>query len=320
LSKFQDLTGQRFGRLVVIERAEDYVRPNGQSQVQWRCKCDCGNEKITVAYSLTHGVCTSCGCVRNENNLARNGLNLIGQKFGLLTVIKYNGSNGTQSTWKCQCDCGNITLASTSSLTQGKKKSCGCLFKCHAQMLGQCAKKYNTYEEHEDCYYGYSLVYPDKFFIIDKDDYEKVFPYCWAIGKDGYWGTTVFNEDGSKFTLKLHQLIMGTSGRKRVPDHEDRDGSNNRKNNLRIASCRQNAINRSLSPLNTSGITGVEWRKSENKWCAKINKEKGKQRIIGRFNTKEEAIKARLEAEKEYYGEFAPQRHLFAQYGVKENE
>ena len=130
----------------------------------------------------------------------------------------------------------------------------------------------------------------------------------------------MLNEDGSKFTLKLHQLIMGTSGRKRVPDHEDRDGSNNRKNNLRIATCRQNAINRSLSPLNTSGITGVEWRKSENKWCAKISKEKGKQRIIGRFNTKEEAIKARLEAEKEYYGEFAPQRHLFAQYGVIENE
>jgi hypothetical protein len=255
LSKFQDLTGQRFGRLVVIERTEDYVRPNGQSQVQWRCKCDCGN----------------------------------------------------------------ITIASTSSLTQGKK-SCGCLSKYHAQMLGQCAKKYNTYEEHEDCYYGYSLVYPDKFFIIDKDDYKKVQPYCWAIGKDGYWSTTVLNEDGSKFTLKLHQLIMGTSGRKRVPDHEDRDGSNNRKNNLRIASCRQNATNRSLSPLNTSVITGVEWRKSENKWCAKISKEKGKQRIIGRFNTKEEAIKARLEAEKEYYGEFAPQRHLFAQYGVKENE
>ena len=66
MSKFQDLTGQRFGRLVVIERAEDYIRPNGQSQVQWRCKCDCGNEKITVAYSLTHGLCTSCGCTRTE--------------------------------------------------------------------------------------------------------------------------------------------------------------------------------------------------------------------------------------------------------------
>ena len=66
MSKFQDLTGQRFGRLVVIERAEDYVRPNGHPQVQWRCKCDCGNEKITVAYSLTHGLCTSCGCARTE--------------------------------------------------------------------------------------------------------------------------------------------------------------------------------------------------------------------------------------------------------------
>ena len=147
-------------------------------------------------------------------------LNLIGQKFGLLTVIEYNGSNGTQSTWKCQCDCGNITIVSTSSLTQGKKKSCGCLSKYHAQMLGQCAKKYNTYEEHEDCYYGYNLVYPDKFFIIDKDDYELyILPY-WGdpIGADSIYG---FNREplqsfsyetavkNSKLAKKIADLLNG---------------------------------------------------------------------------------------------------------------
>lgn len=66
MGKLKDLTGQRFGRLVVIERAENYVQPSGQKKTQWRCKCDCGNEIITVGYNLTRGLCTSCGCVRTE--------------------------------------------------------------------------------------------------------------------------------------------------------------------------------------------------------------------------------------------------------------
>ena len=62
MSKFQDLTGQRFGRLVVIERAKDYIRPNGQSQVQWRCKCDCGNEIETgsIEENITVEICNKC--------------------------------------------------------------------------------------------------------------------------------------------------------------------------------------------------------------------------------------------------------------------
>lgn len=72
MGKLKDLTGQRFGRLVVIERAENYVQPSGQKKTQWRCKCDCGNEIITVGYNLTRGLCTSCGCVRIERLVQMN--------------------------------------------------------------------------------------------------------------------------------------------------------------------------------------------------------------------------------------------------------
>lgn len=44
--------------------------------------------------------------------------------------------------------------------------------------------------------------------------------------------------------------------------------------------------------------------------------EKEKTKTLGRFNNLSDAIKTRLKAEKEYYGEFAPQRNLFEQYGV----
>lgn len=56
-----DLTGMRFGSLVVIEPA-----PNKESskETQWRCKCDCGNEKIVTTHLLQSGHTTSCGCLR----------------------------------------------------------------------------------------------------------------------------------------------------------------------------------------------------------------------------------------------------------------
>lgn len=64
----RDLTGQRFGRLTVIERAK-----NGKPGiVNWLCKCDCGNYKEVNAYSLHAGLTQSCGCYRNERTSVSN--------------------------------------------------------------------------------------------------------------------------------------------------------------------------------------------------------------------------------------------------------
>jgi hypothetical protein len=62
-----DLTGQRFGRLVAIERAENHKR----GDVQWRCRCDCGDESIVLTRNLQRGATRSCGCLRREFNAAR---------------------------------------------------------------------------------------------------------------------------------------------------------------------------------------------------------------------------------------------------------
>lgn len=57
----RELTGQRFGRLTVVEYDHTH---NGSAY--WKCKCDCGNEKIISSNSLTQGNATSCGCYRKE--------------------------------------------------------------------------------------------------------------------------------------------------------------------------------------------------------------------------------------------------------------
>lgn len=56
-----NLTGQRFGRLVVIRQA-----PTVKRRAQWLCKCDCGTEKVIPAGALQRGHTQSCGCLRRD--------------------------------------------------------------------------------------------------------------------------------------------------------------------------------------------------------------------------------------------------------------
>lgn len=62
MGKLVDLTGKRFGRLIVIEQAGR--AKNGR--VKWLCICDCGNEKITTETALVDGRAKSCGCLKSE--------------------------------------------------------------------------------------------------------------------------------------------------------------------------------------------------------------------------------------------------------------
>lgn len=62
----KDLTGLRFGRLVVVKQAEDYVSPKGLHKARWLCKCDCGNYVTTRTEALKDGRAKSCGCYQKE--------------------------------------------------------------------------------------------------------------------------------------------------------------------------------------------------------------------------------------------------------------
>lgn len=71
MGKFEDITGKRYGRILILSRAG-----NGGSikkpTVRWNCKCDCGAEKVIEGHSLKNGRTKSCGCLNNEkrnNNL-----------------------------------------------------------------------------------------------------------------------------------------------------------------------------------------------------------------------------------------------------------
>lgn len=65
-----NLIGETFGRLTVIERADDYIRPsNGRHDRQWRCKCSCQNQTIVIvreSHLKEKNGTRSCGCIQKE--------------------------------------------------------------------------------------------------------------------------------------------------------------------------------------------------------------------------------------------------------------
>lgn len=132
-ARLKDLTGVRFGRLVVIRRADDYETPSGHKEPRWVCHCDCGNEIITRGSCLKSKKSNtrSCGCLRREL-LQQIKNDLIGMKFGMLTVIEraddHITTGGNRYTrWLCKCECGAYTKTIGSRLMRGATSSCGCL-------------------------------------------------------------------------------------------------------------------------------------------------------------------------------------------------
>lgn len=117
----KNLVGQRFGRLLVVEQLDD---KNGWTQ--FKCKCDCGNEKITSGSNLVYGATRSCGCLHKDIVNKKLMEDLTGKRFNKLSVIKRVESKYDKAHWLCKCDCGKETIVSTGGLKSGHTKSCGC--------------------------------------------------------------------------------------------------------------------------------------------------------------------------------------------------
>jgi hypothetical protein len=114
-----DLTGRRFGRLVVTAYA-------GDGKWAWSCVCDCGACVLVRGDFLRRGITRSCGCITRERakELGRQSrIDLTGKRFGRLIVVAY----AEHRNWICNCICGARTIVAGSNLRRGQSKSCGCL-------------------------------------------------------------------------------------------------------------------------------------------------------------------------------------------------
>lgn len=246
--------------------------------------------------------------------------NLVGKRYGRLTVIKQAEDYITPSTqkhramWQCVCDCGNLVIASKYDLQRNSRPtvSCGCFSRESAsERMHDITHKTNKYVIYDNYVVGYTSNTNEKFYL-DIDDYDTI--------KDICWNTKVSKIDGFKqlcgydYKNKRNVLFHNYIGFKNC-DHIDRNELNNRKSNLRPCSNTENAQNKSMYKNNTSGITGVSWHNKNQKWVASI-RINGKQTYIGSFISKRDAMIARLKAEKKYFGEFAPNKELYKKYNI----
>ncbi len=119
----EDLTGRRFGRLLVVGDCGK----NDKGRHYWKCECTCGNKTLVEESHLKTGHTKSCGCFRRERPKER-CVDLTGQRFGRLTVLEpILEKDGRVRKWECICDCGKHVQCYRENLQSRTTQSCGCL-------------------------------------------------------------------------------------------------------------------------------------------------------------------------------------------------
>jgi hypothetical protein len=231
-----------------------------------------------------------------------------------LTVLRPVGVNKQGNyMWECECSCEerNHIISCGGNILNGHVSSCGCSIKEKAIETGASLRKLNTYEinlEDDKGIYGIGYTSNNSTpFYFDMVDYDVIKEYTWndEIDHTGYHQLRTSSKPRKRF-----HAIIGLSGY----DHIDRNPLNNRRYNLRETDIYDNATNKGMLKNNTSGVKGVQ-KREDGGWRAilKYRKEKLLDKTFMNF---EDAVRARLLAEKEYLGDLAPQKSLYAQYGI----
>jgi hypothetical protein len=155
----------------------------------------------------------------------------------------------------------------------------------------------------------HSRKYPGLFALIDEEDYERVSKYRWSpypanSACGGFYAATWFHVPGSPKpqTMRMHRFLLGAPPGVLV-DHENHDGLDNRRCNIRLADRTQNAANARKKP-SKSGFRGVGSVPRGGKWRASISVNNRIVRL-GTFTTREEAARAYDAAARRIHGEFA---------------
>jgi len=207
---------------------------------------------------------------------------LVGKTFERLTVIKRDGSNKSRgAVWLCSCSCGNTTRVSSTALVKNRTKSCGCLQKeiTSARATHRLTK---------------SVIYRRWAGMKDRCNNPN------NINYEIYGGRGITYDPSWEDFLNFYADMNNTFEETLELDRKDVNKGYS-KENCRWVTHNENNYNKTKQSNNSSGKTGVSFKKNVNKWFAYITVNR-KQINLGLYDVFEDAVKARKIAEIEYYG------------------
>lgn len=213
-------------------------------------------------------------------------LDLLGQRFGRLTVVEKLPSKNNMSMWRCVCDCGNETAVLGKNLKSGRTKSCGCLQK------ETFAKNTNNPPTHRAT--GTRLH--NEWRAMKARCY---IPSCSNYERYGGRGIRVCDEWKNDF-LKFKEWALENGYNDDLSIDRINPDGDYEPNNCRWVTMQKQFWNRGIRKTNKSGVSGVYFDKSKGRWRAHITVNR-KRIDLGTYLEKEDAVKARKCAEKEYW-------------------
>lgn len=240
---------------------------------------------------------------------------IVGKSFDRLLVLEYLGyfaKDGTKSKrhyYKCQCTCckNTVLVVDRYKLLSGHTTSCGCkaIESVKKRNRENNPSKYIVKQINksyiDDVGVGHiKMSNTASEMLCDIESMEELLKYYWNERR-GY----ARSSEGKK-KVYAHRIVMGVGDfevNKQV-DHINGNTLDNRKQNLRVVTSRQNGLNSSIRSDNTSGVTGVCWDKRRQKWLVRVH-ENGKEIILGYFDDFDNAVTARKDGEEKYYGEYS---------------
>ncbi len=221
---------------------------------------------------------------------------LSGQKFGRLTTIKSTIIEKGNMLWHCQCDCGGEITVRSNSLLTGKVQSCGCMRTESAQNAGRGRTKDLTGKQ-----------FGDLTIIKDSGKRDSSCIIFWECRCSCGATKLVRSNDLKSGNIK-------SCGCKR-PMEQSKSGKKHAENilNAMVEDTNLAILNSKLGKANTSGVKGVHWLKTTQKWEAILTFQ-GVRHKLGQYDNIQDAAKARALAEEKY---FDP---ILRKYGKKTTE
>lgn len=210
---------------------------------------------------------------------------LTGKKFGKWTVLSFSRRTEKITLYNCKCECGTEREISAYKLTKGKSKSCGC-----NRTKDMTGKKIGM------------ITFIEK---VGTNENREVIYKCQC-------------DCGSFITRTRNDVINHSKSCGCLQKESARKSIEKNAENLeRVDGTCINSINQKISKNNKSGVKGVHWDKTRKKWTAQITFKK-RNYYLGRYKNKDDAIKARQEAEKNIFGSFL--EWYEKEYKQKENK